>query len=159
MAHSFGIIQEKNFLEKVQIPILNTLLYYLLKKIFTASFLHHSLDFSHTFIFSASFSSYCNQQSFFTSLKNNQFDTQKQELLCNSSEQLKMKERYSRKRSNFSMAFHQSEYISSDVHHEKYTSLQRQAFELGLAETHLLHHQQSCIFFFTFPSYFGMRYD
>ena len=58
MAHSFGIIQEKNFLEKVQIPILNTLLYYLLKKIFTASFLHHSLDFFHKFIFSASFSHY-----------------------------------------------------------------------------------------------------
>ena len=58
MAHSFGIIQEKNFLEKVQIPIPNTLRYYLLKKIFTASFLHHLLDFSHKFIFSASFSHY-----------------------------------------------------------------------------------------------------
>ena len=38
------------------------------------------------------------------------------------------------------MAFHQSQNISPDAHHENYTSLQRQAFELGLAETHLLHH-------------------
>lgn len=159
MAHSFGIIQEKNFLEKVQIPILNTLLYYLLEKFsslqVSASFIGFFPQI-HIFCLFFSLSSYCNQQSFFTSLKNNQFDTQKQELLCNSSEQLKMKERYSRKRSNLSMAFHQSEYICSPrkVHKSPAPSFRawfsRNTSSSSLVELH---------FFFTFPSYFGMRYD
>lgn len=57
MSHFFGIVLKKNCLEKGQMSILNTLLPYLLEEIFTASFLHHSLDFRpqiYIFIFSLS---------------------------------------------------------------------------------------------------------